>query len=134
MQSMSTITDLEAQGLTPDQIETLERIARKLTVAGLPTDPGDMARFVFGPTKTNIERIKAVTEGMTQPHVIKGAYREYARTLTEEALQNEVGPLPWHIRIWWAILDALDAIRRLLRAVYRNSGEMVDPEFYGGIT
>jgi hypothetical protein len=37
-------------------------------------------------------------------------------------------PPPLHKYIWCAILDALDAIRRLLRAAYRNSGEMVDPE------
>jgi len=105
---MSSMNQYEALGLSPEQIEGLNRIAAAYTTAGHPTSTDDLMNFAFSPpTMEDLERLASV-------------------------LQNEFRrdgiriPRHWYIR-WW-LLDALDALRRLLRQLWAAIAAVACPE------
>ncbi len=131
------MTDLESLGLSPDQIEQLERI--KALAEGM-TDPQRIAeayekyaKAITGITRgmgVTTDNLKALAKEAAQFHQTERTFEQFVEALEKEGKIRTIGA-PLRQRIWWRILDALDFIRRLLRAAYRNSGEMVDPDSYG---
>ena len=94
----------EALGLSPEQIEKLTDIAAAYTAAGRPTSVDELVNYVFTPSWTALEKLAGIS----------------------------LPKQPWYRRARWWLLDALDALRRLLRQFWAGSAALTCPECYAG--